>query len=141
MNVSLRVRDYMVSDPITIRPKTEVMSVARMLVENNISGAIVVDGDRRVVGILTERDFIEVALNAGYFDERGGSVAEFMTQDVETVGPDDSLVDVAARFVSSPFRRYPVVEDGRLIGIIARRDVLRALRSDTWFVGGNDTAE
>jgi CBS domain-containing protein len=131
----------MVSDPITIRPKTEVMSVARMLVENNISGAIVVDGDRRVVGILTERDFIEVALNAGYFDERGGSVAEFMTQDVETVGPDDSLVDVAARFVSSPFRRYPVVEDGRLIGIIARRDVLRALRSDTWFVGGNDTAE
>jgi CBS domain-containing protein len=141
VNVSLRVRDYMVGDPITIRPETEVMSVARMLVENNISGAIVVDGDRRVVGMLTERDFIEVALNAGYFDERGGSVAEFMTQDVETVGPDDSLVDVAARFVSSPFRRYPVVEDGRLVGIIARRDVLRALRSDRWFVGGRDTAE
>ncbi len=91
--------------------------------------------------MLTERDFIEVALNAGYFDERGGSVAEFMTQDVETVGPDDSLVDVAARFVSSPFRRYPVVEDGRLVGIIARRDVLRALRSDRWFAGDRDTAE
>ena len=141
MNVSLRVRDYMVSDPITIRPKTEVMSVARMLVENNISGAIVVDGDRRVVGMLTERDFIEVALNAGYFDERGGSVAEFMAKDVETVGPDDSLVDVAARFVSSPYRRYPVVEDGRLVGVIARRDVLRALRSDSWFAGGRDAAQ
>ena len=141
MNVSLRVRDYMVGDPITIRPETEVMSVARMLVENNISGAIVVDGDRRVVGMLTERDFIEVALNAGYFDERGGSVAEFMAKDVETVGPDDSLVDVAARFVSSPYRRYPVVEYGRLVGVIARRDVLRALRSDSWFAGGRDAAQ
>ena len=136
MNLSLRVRDYMVGDPITIRPETEVMSVARMLVEKNISGAIVVDGEHRVVGILTERDFIDVALNAGYFDERGGSVAEFMTQDVETVSPDDSLVDVAARFVKSPYRRYPVVEQGRLIGVIARRDVLRALKSDSWFAGG-----
>jgi CBS domain-containing protein len=136
MNLSLRVRDYMVGDPITIRPETEVMSVARMLVEKNISGAIVVDGEHRVVGILTERDFIDVALNAGYFDERGGSVAEFMSQDVETVSPDDSLVDVAARFVKSPYRRYPVVEQGRLIGVIARRDVLRALKSDSWFAGG-----
>lgn len=131
----------MVGDPITIRPETEVMSVARMLVESDISGAIVVDSDRRVVGMLTERDFIEVALNAGYFDERGGSVAEFMTQDVETVGPDDSLIDVAARFVSSPYRRYPVVEDGRLVGVIARRDVLRALRSDRWFAGRRGAAE
>ena len=134
MNVPLRVRDYMVTDPITIRPETEVMSVARLLVEQDISGAIVVDAERRVVGILTERDFIEVALNAGYFDERGGSVSEYMSTEVESVGPDDGLVDVAARFVHSPYRRYPVIEDGRLVGVIARRDVLRALRSDSWFV-------
>jgi CBS domain-containing protein len=128
----------MVADPVTIAPEAEVMSVARLLVEENISGVIVTDSDNRVVGILTERDFIAVALDAGYFDERGGRVAEFMSTGVECVGPEDNLIDVAARFVKSPYRRYPVVEDGRLVGVITRRDVLRALRSDSWFAGGRD---
>jgi CBS domain-containing protein/cytochrome c553 len=135
MTVALRVRDFMVTDLLVVEPGAEVMSVARLLVENDVSGAVVVDQGYRAVGILTERDFIEAALYAGYFDERAGRVSEFMTTDLETVGPDDNLVDVAARFVKSPYRRFPVIEDGRLVGIIARRDVLRALRSGSWFYG------
>jgi CBS domain-containing protein len=74
---------------------------------------------------------MRVVLNAGYYADYGGRVADYMTTTVETVGPDESLVTVAKRFLEKGYHRYPVVENGRLIGQISRRDVLRAL-SDLW---------
>jgi CBS domain-containing protein len=50
-----------------------------------------------------------------------------MSAPVEVVGPDESLVDIAERMASSPYRRFPVIEDGRLVGLLSRRDVLRAI--------------
>ncbi|MDH3642459.1 MAG: CBS domain-containing protein, partial [Gammaproteobacteria bacterium] len=68
--------------------------------------------------------------------EAGGLVADYMSAPVHTVGPDDSLMDLAELFAASPFRRCPVVEDGRLIGLICRRDVLGALKGGAWFSSG-----
>jgi len=68
-----------------------------------------------------------------YFDEEGGPVSEFMTAPVETVGPDDSLMDVAVRMAKSSYRRFPVVDNGKLIGLIGRRDVLKVLAGSGWF--------
>lgn len=130
---SLRVRDFMSTDMVTVRPEMEVTQVVNLLVERDISGVLVVDAAGGLLGIVTERDCIGVAVQAGYFDERGGSVAEFMTSEVATVGPDDNLIDVAARMVEAPFRRFPVVESGRAVGLLSRRDVLRALRGGAWF--------
>ncbi|MEZ5598227.1 MAG: CBS domain-containing protein [Pseudomonadales bacterium] len=56
-----------------------------------------------------------------------------MSRDVRTVHPEDSLMSVGELFAASPFRRCPVVENGRLVGLISRRDVLRALSEGTWF--------
>jgi CBS domain-containing protein len=129
----LRVQDYMTRQPFTVRPGDEIMHVVYELAQRDISGVVVVDDDGAVVGILTERDCMRMAVAAGYHDQLGGTVAEFMTTAVHTVAPHDSILDLAELFGRSPFRRCPVVDDGRLVGLICRRDVLRALAEGAWF--------
>jgi CBS domain-containing protein len=130
---ALRVRDFMMTAPLSITPETEIMRAVHLLVSEDISGLPVVDEQGMLVGILTERDCIEVALQAGYFDELGGRVEQYMTTAVETAEPDSSLMDLAELFARSPFRRCPVIDEGKLVGLICRRDILRALSSGAWF--------
>jgi len=129
----LRIRDFMATNLHTVAPDTEIMSAVKMLVDLDISGLLVTDDSGVLVGILTERDCIDVALQSGYFDEAGGLVQDFMTTNIETIDADVSMMDLAETFTRAPFRRFPVVEDGKLIGLISRRDVLRALSSGAWF--------
>jgi CBS domain-containing protein len=128
---SIRVRDYMARDLITLTPETEVLHAIHLLAENNISGAPVVDEDGRLVGMLSERDFMRVVLEAGYYKSYGGRVDRYMTKNVVTIDPDESIMELAKRFMEIPYRRYPVMENDRLIGQISRRDVIRAL-GDLW---------
>ena len=130
---SLRVGDFMTRDVVTVGHETEIMRAVSMLVDKDISGVPVVDENNNLVGLLTERDCLEVALSAGYFDEPGGRVADFMSTPVDTATSEDRLMDVAVRFRDTPFRRLPVVDNGRLVGVISRRDVLRAMRNGAWF--------
>ena len=131
--VPLRVSDYMRRDLITATPETEIMQIVKMLIDNDVSGLLIVDDAGSLVGILTERDCIDAATSAGYYDEWGGPASGFMSAPVETVSSDDNLVDVAVRMSQSEYRRFPVVDDGRLVGLIGRRDVLSALGRGTWF--------
>jgi len=126
-----RIRDYMATELVTVTPDTEILRAAHLLMDNNIGGAPVVDPGGRLAGMLTEKDLMHVVLNAGYYSEYGGRVADYMTTAVETVGPDESVVAVAKRFLDKRYHRYPVVENDRLIGQISRRDLLRAL-SELW---------
>lgn len=128
-----RVRDLMTTRVLTVEPDMEIMHAIHLLVKKDISGAPVIDRDRNLVGMLTERDCIEIALHAGYFDEIGGQVRRYMAAPVEAVSPDTLLMDIAERFAREPMRRYPVVEDGKLVGMVFRRDVLRALTEGSWF--------
>ena len=129
---SLEVRDYMTKHPITVSPHTEITAVVGLLIENDISGVIVVDDKSAVIGVLTERDCIAAAASADYYGEWGGPVRNFMSAPATCVGPDENLVDVAVRLTQSRFRRFPVVADGRLVGLLTRRDVLRALEGGSW---------
>lgn len=138
MSVSMRVRDFMTTDLVTIAPHTDITQALQILIANDISGVLVVDDSEELVGILTERDCIATASSAGYFDELGGPASAFMSAPVETVGPDENLMDVAIRMTDSPYRRFPVLEDGDLVGLLSRRDVLRALGSGSWFVKKDD---
>ncbi len=124
---SALVRNYMARDLISFYPETDVLDAIHELVAHRIAGAPVVDHHGELVGMLSELDCIRVALDAGYYGQRGGPVSEYMTTDVKTVDAETNIVDLADRFRRSKFRRLPVVKDGRLVGQISRRDVLRAL--------------
>lgn len=125
----LRVRDVMVRKPVIFTRDTDLLDAVCTLVNRRITGAPVVDDRGNLVGLLTERDFLSAVLVAGYFGERGGSVGEYMSKDVQAVNASDSLLDVATRFIDTKRRRFPVVEDNRVVGVIVRRDVLRAVLS------------
>ncbi len=125
--VSANVKDYMSANLVTLSPTTGILEAARHLVEQRISGAPVVDHQGNLVGILSEKDCMRIALQAGYHSDAAGTVAEYMHQEVKTVEAELNIVDVAMMFIEDDYRRYPVIKDGRLVGQISRRDVLRAL--------------
>jgi CBS domain-containing protein len=146
------VRDIMDSDPATVRPNTPVQDVVRTMRENELPGLPVVDGEGRVVGMVTEADLVlpddEGDLHIPhYINLFGGTVfleplsrfehrlrkafaskaEDMMTRDPETVGPDTTVRDAARIIHESGHNRLPVVEDGRLVGVVTRVDVLGAL--------------
>lgn len=121
------IQDYMKKDFLTLDPEMDVLRAAQLLLKSNVSGAPVLDEHGRLVGILTERDFMQVALQGFYHGEPGGLVKRHMSPDPAYVSPDESILTVAEMFIQGRFQRYPVVDNGRLVGVIARRDVMRAL--------------
>jgi CBS domain-containing protein len=126
---SVLVKDWMAANLVTLKPDMDVMDAVARLVEARIAGAPVVDHHGNMVGMLSEFDCMKVALDSTYHGEWGGRVSEFMTRDVITVPADMSIIDLARRFQESRLRRFPVMDDTRLVGQISRRDVLRALMS------------
>ena len=85
----------------------------------------------RLVGILSKKDCLKVAFGSSYHRDLGGTVSEYMTPDPETIDADADILQAAERFLAGPYRRFPVITDGRTVGVIARHDVLRAL-ADLW---------
>jgi predicted transcriptional regulator len=127
MNKPAKVRDFMAKELVTLSPDMEILRAVHILLKNDIAAAPVVDETGQLIGILTERDCMKVVLNSGYHSEYGGQVSEYMSKDVATIAANDSIVNVAKLFFGQSFHRYPVLENGKLVGQISRRDVLRAL--------------
>ena len=127
MNQRPRIRDYMVSDIVTVSPNMEIMRAMELLLERRFSGVPVVDEGGRLVGVLSKKDCLKAALNASYHQEWGGVVADYMSKSVETLDASLDLVSAAEWFLASHYRRFPVMEDGRMVGQISRADLLKAL--------------
>jgi len=123
----IAVRDFMTRSPVTLRPDMQVLDAVHELVSHRISGAPVIDDQGELVGMLSEKDCLKLTLRAGYYGSTAGRVAQFMSPEVVTIDASLNIVDLAQRFLNEPYRRYPVLEGSRLVGIISRRDVLRAL--------------
>ncbi|NGY05028.1 CBS domain-containing protein [Solimonas terrae] len=122
------VRDYMSSRLMTFTPEMEVMNAVHQLVKSGHSGAPVVDASGKLVGMLSERDCLQIAMVAAQDTCVAGPISQYMSTTVETVSSDTSLTHLAGLFINnSHFRRYPVVDDGKLVGQISRSDVLRAI--------------
>jgi CBS domain-containing protein len=125
------VADYMATDLVTLPPEMEINRATAILLDKGYSGAPVVDGAMKLVGVLSKKDCLRAALNASYFQDWGGSVADYMSADVETLDADLDLMQAAERFLKSHYRRFPVMREGRLVGQISRADLLRAI-AELW---------
>jgi CBS domain-containing protein len=112
------------SDVITIEPAADLTTAARVLVERRIGALVVTGVDKRVVGILSERNIVRALA------ERGAKalavpVAEVMTRKVVTCGMDETVIEIMARMTAGKFRHVPVVEQSRLAGIVSIGDVVK----------------
>ena len=127
MSAMILVRDYMSKKVATLRPDMEILTAVHTLLKHRVSGAPVVDDSGRVIGVLTERDCMKVVLDASYYQQPGGLVDEFMTKEPMVLDPNMSIVDAAKQFYEKRYLRYPVVDNGRLVGVLSRSDVMRAM--------------
>jgi CBS domain-containing protein len=114
----------MTPELVTVRPDVSIEDAIEMLLKEQISGLMVTDDDNRLIGVITEFALLAVA-----YDRRvkNHTVAQHMTRELITVDVNDPISRVADLCIVHRVRRVPVMQDGRLAGVIARRDVLRAL--------------
>lgn len=125
----MRVVDLMTSDVITASPETPIKAAARLMVRNKVSGLPVCDEDSRVVGIITEADFLrlEVAREEAEHPQPVERVEQVMHRSVLTVAPDASVAEAARVMVINDVNRLPVTDgDNKLLGILSRLDVVAA---------------
>ena len=124
------VRDHMDRRVATLRPETDILDAVGFLLEKGVTGAPVVDKSGRLVGILTEKDCLRLVAAGVEGNLPRGSVATFMSPDPETLPPDMNVYFAAGLFLKRSFRRFPVVEDGKLVGAITRFDILRVIQTN-----------
>ncbi len=124
----LTAEDIMKEELVTIRPESSIKEAIELLIQQAISGLPVVDSQGHLVGVITE-----FAMLAMVYDHevRNQTVGQHMTREVITVNVDDPISRIADLCIVHRVRRLPVMRDGKLVGLIARRDVLTALYQDS----------
>ncbi|MCU0588943.1 MAG: CBS domain-containing protein [Syntrophobacteraceae bacterium] len=146
----LKAKDIMCRDVVTVSPDSGIAETVALLLEKRINGLPVVDGKGRLVGIICQSDLIAqqkrmpipsvFALLDGLIPLKSPRdlekevqkiaairVAQAMTPNPVTVGPESPIEDIATLMVEKKYHTLPVIEDGQLVGIIGKEDVLRTL--------------
>ncbi len=125
---SVELKDYMLTNPVKVKADTDLFDAIESILEYKISGMCVVDEENHLVGMLSEMDCLNAILSAMYNEETSvGPVSQFMTTDLFYVSPHADIVDVAQEMLKRGYRRCPVVQDGKLVGQVTCRQLLRAV--------------
>jgi CBS-domain-containing membrane protein len=149
----LKARDIMTKDVISVRPDATIEDLARLLVKHDISGVPVVDDKGRLKGIVTENDLITknsrlhlptilrlfdayIPLGTGKMEDEikrmaASRVDEICTKEVITVDREASAEYIATIMIEKKVHLLPVLEEGKLVGIIGKKDVIRGMAGDT----------
>ena len=147
----MNAKDVMTTEVVTVSPETTVQDLAKILSEKGISGAPVVDANQKLVGIVSEGDLLhraetgterrvqrrrswwlesvaaEQELARDYVKAHGRTVADIMTREVITAEETTDLADLAMQLETRRIKRVPVVSGGKLVGIVSRANLVRAL--------------
>ena len=115
---------------MTLSPETDIHTAMGTLLKKKLSGAPVVDSDKRVIGILSEKDCLKIVMASAFERLPEGKVRDYMTTDVVTLTPRSTVYDIVDYFLKTPFRTLPVVEEGaKLVGVVSRTHILKAIAS------------
>ncbi|MCH2490003.1 MAG: CBS domain-containing protein [Flavobacteriales bacterium] len=133
----ITVSDYMSRNLITFRPDQSVLEAITLLIKHKISGAPVVNENYELVGIISEGDCMKQISDSRYYNQpmEDVKVESQMAKNVETIDGNMNVFDASNKFLESKHRRFPIVEDGKLVGLISQKDVLKAalkLKGQTW---------
>jgi CBS domain-containing protein len=123
----LKARDIMTTDVITITPEATLEDAVNTLLSNKISGMPVCDKEKRVVGVLSERDLLNFIFSGNFKTTR---VKEAMSTKVTSFPPDADIDKISLVMGEKQIRRVPIIENGRLVGVISRRSILRTVLKD-----------
>jgi len=129
MLAKITVADYMSKRLVTLAKDTDVIDAVKKLLDHKITSAPVVDQIGRLLGMFSEKDVMNIVLEAAYNQSMGGKVGDYMTKETISVDAESSIVDLAEKFQQTSVRSFPVFLDNDLVGIVSRTDVLRALAS------------
>ena len=134
---SILVEDYMAKRLVTFHPEQPMHEVMEELMKHRISGGPVVDDDGNLVGIVSEGDCLKEVVKGKYHNIPifSGQVKEHMAINVVTMKRDQNIFEAARMFLQMRFRRFPIVEDGKLLGQISQKDIMKAVlntKSNTW---------
>ena len=126
---SVELSDYMLRNPIKVPAEMTIYEAAHVILDNKVSGVLVVDEQNHLVGMLSELDCLRVVLASTYNDEEfvAGIVSDVMTRDVECQDPHDDIIDVATSMLEHKHRRRPVVENNKVIGQVTCRQILKVI--------------
>jgi len=121
------VSDFMDKSFSTIQPDTSMDKAIKLLVKKKLTGVLVVDAEKSLVGILSERDCLQILLRHGFDRFPDDVVASYMHPVPKTVESRLDIIRAAQIFLENPFRRLAVVDDGKLVGQITRRDIVKKM--------------
>ena len=124
----LKAKDIMQSSLITVKQDTSIIEAINILGQNKITGLPVVDDDMTLLGLVSEKDIISIAYHV-LADLVGSAmdvkkIGDIMTKDVVSFRLDDNIADICQCFMNKPFRRVPVLDNGKIVGIISRKDII-----------------
>jgi CBS domain-containing protein len=120
-----RAKDIMSSDVITVTTDTPIYEAMRLLAVKGISGLPVVDNSMNLAGIISEKDMLHILIDGDIQTKQ--TVSDYMNRKVASFSQDDDVLDICDFFIKSTFRRVPIVQDGKLTGIISRHDIIKLI--------------
>ncbi|CAN5488361.1 CBS domain-containing protein [soil metagenome] len=131
------VSDYMATNLITFHPEQLIDEVMTLLLEHKISGGPVINEHGELVGVISEGDCLKDVVKGKYHNIPilTGTVKDYMANDVVHIAPDCDVFEAAHKFLSMRYRRFPVIKDGKLVGQVSQRDIIKAvikMKSPTW---------
>jgi len=131
------VKDYMSESLVTFRENENIMDVMEKLIKHGISGGCVVNDKMELLGMISEGDCMKQISDSRYYNMpmTDLTVGKRMVRKVESIDGNMNVLEAARKFTELKFRRFPIIENGRLVGQISQRDVLAAalkLKGHTW---------
>lgn len=136
---NIQIKEHMTTlkKLITFKVNQSIEDVMSTLINKKISGGPVVDEKGKLVGLISEGDCLKEVVRGKYYNtpKDSGTVGDHMAINVITVSPDKDIFEVARMFLELKFRRFPVIEEGKLVGQVSQSNIMQAvlgLKEEDW---------